>query len=58
VIISAITKIVSSAYHHYYNDEKSGFTQYETGNVKKELEPTSISADTWSHENGDEDYTQ
>lgn len=38
-------------YHHYYDDEKSGVTQYETGNEKKELEPTSIPADTRPYDN-------
>jgi hypothetical protein len=33
-------------YHHYYTDKKSGVTQYESGSTKKELEPTSVSADT------------
>jgi hypothetical protein len=42
-------------YHHYYDDEKSGFTQYETGKVKKEYEPTSVSSDTWLHESVAED---
>jgi Zn ribbon nucleic-acid-binding protein len=42
-------------YHHYYDDEKSGFTQYETGKVKKEYEPTSVSSDPRLHENVAED---
>ena len=38
-------------YHHYYNDKKKGIKQYESRYLKRELELTSISADTWSDDN-------
>jgi hypothetical protein len=42
-------------YHHYYNDQKSRIEQYESGNVKKELELSSVLTGTGNHENIHED---
>ncbi len=38
-------------YHRYFNNDKSGVTQYESRIAEKELELTHVSSDTWAHEN-------